>query len=384
MEHLVRPFIAVFSDVPDFRHAQGKRHPLPKVLTLVTLAMISQQNTLGQIAAWVHGLGWETRQRLHLRHNRVPSYATIRRVLLQVDTSALAQALQAWVEEVLKAYFPTATWQGVAIDGKTLRGSADEDADLPALQVLNAMVHSLGALLQSQAIPAHTNELGVIKSFLEKIVLTGRVVSFDALYTHTDLAQLIVDRNGHYLMRVKANQLHLLQAFETWFQDTSPTLQPETCLYSTTVKGHGRLVQYTLRTTQALNHYVQQEFHWPRVGQVFQIERHSLNLSTGEVTTTIHYAITSLKADQAAPALLFRLWHQHWDIENKGHWVLDTVFGEDRSPARKAHLPDALSLMRKAVMTLLRLLGQDGITRNRSRLSANVGNALSFVGVPLE
>ena len=55
MEHLVRPFIAVFSDVPDFRHAQGKRHQLPKVLTLVTLAMISQQNTLGQIAAWVLG-----------------------------------------------------------------------------------------------------------------------------------------------------------------------------------------------------------------------------------------------------------------------------------------------------------------------------------------
>jgi len=129
---------------------------------------------------------------------------------------------------------------------------------------------------------------------------------------------------------------------------------------------------------------VQQEFHWPRIGQVFQIERHSINLSTGEVTTTIHYAITSLKADQAAPALLFRLWHQHWEVENKGHWVLDTVFGEDRSPARKAHLPDALSLMRKAVLTLLRLLGQDGITRNRSRLSANVGNALSFVGVPLE
>ena len=57
-----------------------------------------------------------------------------------------------------------------------------------------------GSVLQSQAIPARTNELGAIRSFLEKMVLTGRVVSFDALYTHPDLAQLIVDRNGHYLM----------------------------------------------------------------------------------------------------------------------------------------------------------------------------------------
>jgi hypothetical protein len=75
----VRPFIAVFSDVPDFRHAKGKRHLLPTVLTLVTLALLNQQNTLGQIADWIHGLGWQTRQRLHLRHDRVPSYATIRR-----------------------------------------------------------------------------------------------------------------------------------------------------------------------------------------------------------------------------------------------------------------------------------------------------------------
>jgi predicted transposase YbfD/YdcC len=396
MEHLVRPFIAVFSDVPDFRHAQGKRHALPMVLTLVTLAMLNQQNTLGQIAAWVHGLGGETRQRLHLRHNRVPSYATLRRVLLQVDTAALAQALQAWVEEVLKAYLSvfSGSWRPRAskptirciqrIVETTVRCEGERVVLVPALQMLNAMIHSLGVLLQSQAIPARTNELGAIRSFLEKIVLTGRVVSFDALYTHPDLAQLIVDRNGHYLMRVKANQLHLLQALETWFQDTSPTRQPETGLYSTTVKGHGRLVQYTLRATEALNSYVQQEFHWPCVGQVFQIQRRCLNLSSGEVTTTLHYAITSLKAHQADPALLFRLWHQHWEVENKGHWVLDTVFAEDRSHARKAHLPVALSLMRKAVITLLRLLGPDGITRNRSRLSANVDGALSFVGVPLE
>ena len=384
MESVVRPFMGVFSDVPDLRHAQGQRHRLPQVLTLVTLGLINQQNSLGQIAAWVQGLSGPIRQRLHLRHNRVPSYATFRRVLLQMDPAALAQALQAWVEEVLRAYFPTMTWQGLAIDGKTLRGSADEKADLPAFQMLTAMIHSLDRVLQSQTIPARTNEWGTIRSFLEKMVLTGRVVSFDALYTHPDLAQLILDRNGHYLIRVKANQLHLLQALGTWFQDPPPTRRPETFLYSTTLKGHGRWVQYTLRTTPALNSYVQQEFHWPRVGQVFQIQPRCLNLSTGEITTTLHYAITRSKVHQAAPALLFRLWHQHWNVENKGHWVLDVVFGENHSHARKAHLPDVLSLMRKAVMTLFRLLGPDGITRNRSRLSANVDSALSFVGVPPE
>jgi len=70
-----------------------------------------------------------------------------------------------------------------------------------------------------------------------------------------------------------------------------------------------------------------------------------------------------------------------WGIENQGHWVLDTVFGEDCSRARKAHLPQTLSLLRRAVITLLRLFGQEGVTCTRARLSANVDQALSLIGL---
>ena len=202
-----RPFISIFERVPDPRQAKGRRHPLAAVLTIVVLALINQQNTLRQIAAWAQGLGEQIRRCLPLHHNRIPSEATIRRVLRNLDVEALTQAVQDWVEEVLTAYFPTAHWQGLAIDGKTLRRSRDED--LPALQVLHAMVHELGAFIRSQAIPAGRNELGAISPFLGEVVLEGRVVTLDALLTHRDIAQAILERGGHYLMRVKANQPQL-------------------------------------------------------------------------------------------------------------------------------------------------------------------------------
>ncbi len=384
MVPLVRPFRTIFDTLPDFRQSKGKRHSLAAVLVVVTLALINQQNTLGQIAAWVQGLDWQSRKRLPLRRSQVPSESTIRRVLRNLDVRVLTEAVQVWVEEVLAAYFPTADWQGLAIDGKTLRGSRDTVEDLPALQVLNAMVHELGAFIRSQAVPVGTNELGIIQVFLEGLILRGRVVTLDALFTHPDIAHTILDQEGHYLMRVKANQPRLLEDLQTWFYDPSPLNQAENVIYRQTEKGHGRLVQYTLGTTEALNDYLQNELHWPAVGQAFYVQRRCINLRTGEVTTKTHYAITSLGFHQADPATLLNLWRQHWDVENKGHWVLDVVFSEDASKARKDHLPETLSLLRKAVITLLQLFGQDGITATRSVLSANVDQAMSLIGLPLD
>jgi predicted transposase YbfD/YdcC len=272
----------------------------------------------------------------------------------------------------------------LALDAKTLRHSRDAGQGLSALRVLNAMVHDLGIFLQTETIPTETNELGIIRPLLEEIVLRGRVVTLDAIFTNPELARTIRNQDGEYLMRVKANQPRLLADLQTWFDDPSPFSQADNLVDHTTEKSHGRLVQYTLRTTEALNDYLRDVLHWPDVGQVFRIERRCTHLRTHKVTRQTHYGITSLSFHQADPASLLQFWRHHWHIENKGHWVLDVVFGEDASTARRAGLPGTLAVLRRAVITLLRLFGHDDITRTRSRLSADVRHALSLVGAPLE
>jgi len=73
---------------------------------------------------------------------------------------------------------------------------------------------------------------------------------------------------------------------------------------------------------------------------------------------------------------------RHWEVENKGHWVLDTVSQEDRSRARTRTLPLALTLLRQAVMTLLRSAGWRSITEARSYFCASPALACSLLGVP--
>ena len=378
-----RTLLEVLVELPDLRQAKGKRHEQAKVIILVVLALLCGQNSLRRIAAWGQQLDPHSRRRLANRHGQVARYGTIRRVLLGLEAEALAAALQNWVEEVLAAYAPPAGLVGLALDGKTLRGSAASEAELPALQVLNAMVHPLAVVLDSQAVPSQTNELGAMPKFLQHLLLSGRVVTTDALHAQRDQAQIILEKEGHYLMRIKDNQPRTLATLEAWFQAQPSPMMPRTQDVFTE-KGHGRLVRYTLQTTSALNAYLEQELAWPQVGQTLCLERRAMGLKTGQVSTRYHYALTDLAPAQADPATLFRLWHQHWHIENKLHWVRDVDFAEDRSRTRAGSLPLILSLLRNAVISLLRLYGYDRITEARTYFSLHLPLACSFVGIPLE
>jgi len=45
---------------------------------------------------------------------------------------------------------------------------------------------------------------------------------------------------------------------------------------------------------------------------------------------------------------------QHWDIENKLHWVLDIAFREDESRLRKGNGPENFAMVRHMALTLLK------------------------------
>jgi hypothetical protein len=195
-EVVVRPLSEVFAELPDHRQAKGRRHALATILTVVVLALISQQNSLRQIASWAAGLDRPMRRRLKLRHGKAPSFETIRRTLRDLDADALATQVQAWVEAMVATYELPQSPFGLAIDGKTCRGSRDEAADTPALQVLNVLVHGLGVVLVSRPVGRGSSELSTIQPLLAELVLSGRVVTLDANFTHQGVAHTLLEKGG--------------------------------------------------------------------------------------------------------------------------------------------------------------------------------------------
>ena len=76
----------------------------------------------------------------------------------------------------------------------------------------------------------------------------------------------------------------------------------------------------------------------------------------------MQYGITSLTPERASATDLLKLRREHWTIENKLHWVRDTVFREDASSVRTGVIPQVMAAMRNTALSVLRFTGHTKIT----------------------
>jgi predicted transposase YbfD/YdcC len=244
--------------------------------------------------------------------------------------------------------------------------------------LLSVVGHRLGLTLKQQAVDAKTNEIKAVETVLEQIVLTGRILTMDALLTQRQVAQTIVDSGGDYVMIVKNNQPQLRADIELVFAlPPWGDYQPST---RTVESGHGRIESRNLTTSEALVGYSD----WPGLAQVFEVGRHVIEKKTGKERVELVYGVTSLSAKRATPERLLELVRGHWAIENKSHWVRDVTFDEDRSQVRSGNIPQVMAALRNTAIGLLRSAGYPNIAKAGRELAAQPAKALALVGVQLE
>jgi hypothetical protein len=114
-----------FSDIPDPRRAQGRRHRLATVLAIAAAATLCGMRGYRAISDWAQNLRPKARERFACRRENgryvVPSEFVIRDVLIRVGPDHLDHALQRWNQ----AYGQQD--ETLAIDGKTMCNAIDEE-----------------------------------------------------------------------------------------------------------------------------------------------------------------------------------------------------------------------------------------------------------------
>lgn len=113
-----------FSDISDYRRAQGRRHRLSTVLAIAAGATLCGMRGYLAISDWAKSLGQKARARFRCRYQNncytIPSLSTIRDVLSRVDPVHLDHAIQSWNH----AYGQQD--DSLAIDGKTMCNAIDD------------------------------------------------------------------------------------------------------------------------------------------------------------------------------------------------------------------------------------------------------------------
>jgi predicted transposase YbfD/YdcC len=335
--------LTLLARVTDPRYRRGIRYRLVIILGLAVCAVLAGARSFTAIAEWAADADEETLAGLGVA-GAVPSESTFRRTLQRLDADDFDELAGRWAAQ------RTAPQPGarrvIAVDGKTLRGSGHGGQD--SRHLLAALDHAHGVVLGQVGVGAKTNEIPLFTSLLDRIEITGAVITADALHAQREHATYLAGRGAHYLLIVKRNQpgLHAQLAALPW-RDV-PTA------YTRRERGHGRTERRTLKVTE-----VAKGLAFPHAAQAIKITRRRKVKRKWSCETC--YAITSLTITQAGHAQLAAIVRGHWGIEDRLHWVRDLDFDEDRCQIRTASGPHIMASLRNLVITILRLAGATSI-----------------------
>jgi DDE_Tnp_1-associated/Transposase DDE domain len=197
--------LACLRRVPDPRGAQGRRHSSAAMLATIVCAVLCGARGFDAIAQWIHC------QRAELWYllgyfRRPPTSGAYRYLLTKLSPDVLEQALREWIAPLVEDRLDQGA-SAVAMDGKTLCGTLGEHGR--SLQLLSLFDQKTGCVLSQLEVPQDTNEAKAALSILRTVVLTGRVITADAIFCQSEICREIVAAGGDYLIVVKDNQQEL-------------------------------------------------------------------------------------------------------------------------------------------------------------------------------
>jgi len=170
--------------VPDPRGRQGRRYPAASMLALAVCAMACGARSLYAICQWGKEHQQLACEALGIKRMRTPDGATLHRLVVRLDAQAFEAVLGGWLaQRGLKR------GQGIAVDGKTLRGIHGEE--LPGVHLIAAYAHHNAVVLAQRSAPGRGQELEAVRAVLESLDLKGQIVTGDALLAQRDICRTI-------------------------------------------------------------------------------------------------------------------------------------------------------------------------------------------------
>lgn len=179
--------VEAFLNLPDARRGEGKRHDQALCLALFTLSICAGCRGFLSISDWLLSYRSELMELFNPAKSRLPSYSTIRRVLLNLDYQAYSNCLAQFFQ------IEPVAGETIAMDGKVLRGSynletcASTAESHPAIQLVTVYVVEQGLILPIQPVDCKTNEIKALPSVIAGLTGMGVVFAFDALNTQKKL-----------------------------------------------------------------------------------------------------------------------------------------------------------------------------------------------------
>lgn len=308
--------------VPDFRrlHKGNIRHRLSDIIMLMILARASGCVGRADIIEFGrHNL--KKLQKMGMLRSGVPSEPTLCRIENGINDVEMAERMQKFTEHyyTLLGEKRRTDIEVICVDGKLERGTVQQNGRSP--DIVSAFAPATGITLATMPCEEKSNEITAVPLLLEKICITGKVITADAMSMQKTIIDLIREKGGEFLIELKANQRSLRYGIEDKIKECAP-------LYSYTDDAqlaHGRIETRTYHIYNGLDMIVDEQ-KWGSNLTVVEYESDTVVKSTKVHTHERRLYLTSLPTSTPTLGSFVRT---HWLIESM-HWGLDVNLQQDK------------------------------------------------------
>ena len=338
MTHL-RKFV---SSVPEYRRTSrgNVNHKLEDRLMLVILGRLSKCITRAEILQF----GKRHLKRLQskgLFPYGLPSEATLCRVFQSIDDEKMADRMSAFAEVFRKEISASAT-DIICIVGKAMRGTLYDNGRNP--NIVSAYSLRSSFTLATDVCKEKSNEIKSVPRLLDKLDVSGCVVTADAMSCQKGIIDKIRGKGGDFVIELKANQRSLRYGLEDSIKATTPTDIYKEGPYLE----HGRIESRVCRIFRGEELIADRE-KWNGNLTVIEILTSTEKKSDGRSTSEQRLYISGL--DSSAERLS-QITKQHWAIESM-HWDLDRNLRQDSIKRKAERAARNLDTIQRMVLALI-------------------------------
>jgi predicted transposase YbfD/YdcC len=337
-------FLLHFQDLQDPRVARTRTHPLINIIFMAVCGILGGAHSF----AGIHEFAIDRRNGL-ARYldltNGIPSEDTFARAWARLDPGAFEKCLLSGMRAV-----PEVTEdRRVAIDGETVRGSADPETGRAAIPMVSAWATENKLSLGQVVVDEKSHEIPAIPELLPLLDISGALVTIDAIGCQTAIVERIRGKGADSILAVEQNQPTLYERVAGAIDAALEQDAEEIAEHQTVETGHGRQETRTYAVFPAPES-VDPEGQWRDLNAVgIAITERSDSRGRSGMETRYYILSGPISVEEFAGAV-----RGHWSIENDLHWQLDVSFREDECRVCRDHAPANLSVIRRFALGLLK------------------------------
>jgi len=345
---LDQPLFKVFLNLKDPRVGGRCLYPLINIIFITLCALIAGCD------GWkaIENFGREKIRWLSQFincENGIPSHLTFARVIARINPKLLEGCAREWFQQI----YQLDVWDIINFDGKTACASGHVNGDKKNMHLVNAFSPKHNVALGSERVPDKSNEIKAIPILLKELDVAGTIITSDAMGTQRGIANLIREKQAHYVLGLKENHKKFYRNVEAIFEKADQ-LDYQNMVSGdkkTNDYGHQRIEdrEYTILP---MMYFFKHKKNWRDLQAVVRVKSstHILQKNKDDESATRYY-ITSIPFkmhEKMCEAI-----RTHWSIENKLHWKLDVGMHEDDCQIYRGFADQNLAVMRKVVLALL-------------------------------